>query len=379
MDRHFDFTSTMTELIGSTKEQLDTPCLLLDLDILDRNITGMAALVANTGIALRPHVKTHKSPLIAHRQIAAGAAGVCCAKVSEAEVMVAGGIPDVLVTTPVVAPEKIRRLISLARQATVGVVADDLQNVKRLSEAAQEANVTLNLLVEINVGQNRCGVAPGPAAADLADEIARLPSLRLRGLQGYHGALQQVVDLDQRAAAIRQALDLLLESAYQARRRGHAIDVLTGGGTGSSSTDIGFHGLTELQPGSYVFMDSNYSRIHWAPDGALVPFGNAISILTSVVSCAAADRIIVDAGWKSASCDSGMPTLKAIDGASFTFAGDEHGKLSVPERTRLRAGDKLELIPSHCDTTVNLYDRYVCLRNGKVEAIWPVAARGKTQ
>jgi len=293
--------------------------------------------------------------------------------------MVAGGIPDVLVTTPVIAPEKIRRLTSLARQATVGVVADDLRNVRQLSEAAKEGKVTLHLLVEINVGQNRCGLAPGPAGAHLADEIARLPGLRLRGFQGYHGSLQQVVDLDRRAAEIRRALDLLLESAQVARSRGHAIDVLTGGGTGSSATDIGYHGLTELQPGSYVFMDCNYSRIHWGPDGALVPFGNAISILTSVVSCVSADRLIVDAGWKSASCDSGMPALKAIDGATFAFAGDEHGKLSMPEGTRISAGDKLELLPSHCDTTVNLYDHYVCVRNGKVEALWPVAARGKSQ
>jgi D-serine deaminase-like pyridoxal phosphate-dependent protein len=370
---------TESQLIGASKEDIDTPALLLDLDILDGNIARMAALAADTGIALRPHVKTHKSPLIAHRQLAAGAAGVCCAKVSEAEVMVAGGILDVLVTTPVVAPEKIRRLISLARQATVGVVADDLRNVRNLSEAARAEKTTLDLLVEIDVGQHRCGVAPGPAAADLADEIARLPGLRLRGFQGYHGALQQVVDLDRRSADIRQALDLLLESANVARRRGHAIEVLTGGGTGSSATDIGFHGLTELQPGSYVFMDCNYSRIHWGPDGALVLFGNAISIWTSVVSCTSADRIVVDAGWKSASCDSGVPILKAIDGATFSFAGDEHGKLSVPEGTRIAAGDKVELVPSHCDTTVNLYDRYVCVRNGKVEALWPVAARGKTQ
>ena len=372
-------TETQSQWIGSAKEDIDTPALLLDLDLLDRNIARMAALVANSGIRLRPHVKTHKSPLVAHRQIAAGAVGVCCAKVAEAEVMVAAGVPDVLVTTPVVAPEKIRRLMSLARQATVGVVADDLQNLQHLSEAATEEKVTLHAVVEIDVGQHRCGVAPGPAAADLADEIARLPGIRLRGFQGYHGALQQVVDLDRRNAEIRHALDLLLESAQVARQRGHAIEVLTGGGTGSSVTDIGFHGLTELQPGSYVFMDCNYNRIYWGPDDVRIPFDNAISILTSVVSCASTDRIIVDTGWKSASCDSGVPVLKAIDGATFAFAGDEHGKLSLPEGTRISAGDKLELLPSHCDTTVNLYDHYVCLRNGKVEAVWPVAARGRAQ
>jgi 3-hydroxy-D-aspartate aldolase len=361
------------------KEDIDTPALLLDLDVLDRNIAAMAALVAHTGIALRPHVKTHKSPLIARSQMAAGAVGVCCAKVSEAEVMVAGGIPDVLITTPVAAPEKIRRLMPLARQATVAVVVDDIENVRHLSDAAGAEKVTLHVLVEIDVGQHRCGVAAGPAAADLADAIARLPGIKLRGFQGYHGALQQTVDLEQRRADIRRALDLLLESAQAARRRGHAIEVLTGGGTGSSATDISLGGLTELQPGSYVFMDCTYSRIHWAPDGVPLPFGNALSILTGVVSSTAPDRIIVDAGWKSASCDSGLPVLKSIAGAAFAFAGDEHGKISVPEGTRISAGDKLELLPSHCDTTVNLYDHYVCLRQGKVETLWPVAARGRTQ
>ncbi len=356
-----------------------TPALLVDLDVLDRNLATMAALVANTGIKLRPHVKTHKNPLIAHRQIAAGAVGVCCAKVSEAEVMVYNGVPDVHVTTAAVQPEKIRRLIALARQARVQVVADSVRNVHDLSEAAAAANVTLGILIEIDVGQHRCGLDPGPAAAVMADAVARLPGLAFRGLQGYHGALQQTVDRDKRAADIRHALNLLLETADRVRRRGHAVEVLTGGGTGSSKIDIALHGLTELQPGSYVFMDCTYNRIHWDATGAPAPFGNALSILTSVVSCAAPDRIVVDAGWKAASSDSGMPTVKGIPGATFSFAGDEHGKLSLSEGTSLSAGDKLELIPSHCDTTVNLYDHYVCVRDGKVEAHWPVAARGKTQ
>ena len=372
-------TQPQMQRLGASKEQVETPALLIDLDVLDRNIARMAALVAGTGVRLRPHVKTHKSPLIARRQMEAGAAGVCCAKISEAEVMVSDGIRDVLVTTAAVAPEKIRRLTALAQMATVSVVTDDARNVKNLSEAATEAKVTIHLVVEVNVGQNRCGVAPGPAAADLADEIARLPGVKFRGLQGYHGALQQVVELEQRNAEIRRALDLLLESADQVRRRGHAVEVLTGGGTGSSATDLSLHGLTELQPGSYVFMDCTYGRIQWTPGNAPVPFGAAISILTSVVSCAAPDRIIVDAGWKSASCDSGVPAVKSIAGATFTFAGDEHGKIAVPDGTRIAPGDKLELVPSHCDTTVNLYDRYVCVRGGRVEAVWPVAARGRTQ
>jgi D-serine deaminase-like pyridoxal phosphate-dependent protein len=251
--------------------------------------------------------------------------------------------------------------------------------VRQLSEAASAAKVTLHVLAEVNVGQNRCGVEPGPAAAELADEIVRLPGLRFRGLQGYHGSLQQVVDLDERTAAIRKALDLLLETADMVRRRGHAVEILTGGGTGSSATDIALHGLTELQPGSYVFMDCTYRRIRWDGAGAPAPFANALSILTSVVSCATRERVVVDAGWKSASCDSGMPVVKGMDGVGFTFAGDEHGKLALPDGVKVSAGDKLELLPSHCDTTVNLYDQYVCVRGDEVQAVWPIAARGRTQ
>jgi D-serine deaminase-like pyridoxal phosphate-dependent protein len=324
-------------------------------------------------------VKTHKTPRIAKRQMELGAGGVCCAKVGEAEVMVAGGISDVLITTEIGTPEKIRRLMALAAQATVAVVVDNPRNVQDLSDAAAAAKLTLRVLVEVNVGQNRCGVEPGPAAADLADQIAGLPGLDFRGLQGYHGALQQVPDLGERAMAIRQALDWLLETADLVRQRGHAIEVLTGGGTGSSATDIALHGLTELQPGSYPFMDCTYRRIRWDAAGASAPFDSALTVLTSVVSCTTRERIIVDAGWKSASVDSGMPAVKGIDGASFTFAGDEHGKVALPDGASLTVGDKLEIVPSHCDTTVNLYDQYVCLRNGKVEDTWPIAARGRTQ
>ena len=202
------------------------------------------------------------------------------------------------------------------------------------------------MLVEVDVGQHRCGVDPGSAAADLAGEISRLPGLRFGGMQGYHGALQQVVDLDQRNAGIRKALDLLLESADIVRRRGHTPEVLTGGGTGSSATDIALHGLTELQPGSYVFMDCTYRRIHWDGAGAPAPFRSALTVLTSVVSCTARDRIVLDAGWKSASSDSGMPMVKDIDGAGFTFAGDEHGKLSLPDGVKIRLAIRWRSCPA---------------------------------
>jgi 3-hydroxy-D-aspartate aldolase len=188
-----------------------------------------------------------------------------------------------------------------------------------------------------------------------------------------------MVELEGRETEIRKALDLLLETADMVRGRGHEQEVLTGGGTGSSAIDIALHGLNELQPGSYVFMDCTYRRIHWERDGSPAPFDAALSVLTSVVSCNSRDRVIVDAGWKSASCDSGVPVVKGLDGAVFAFAGDEHGKISLPEGARISPGDKVEIVPSHCDTTVNLYDQYVCLREGKVEALWPIAARGRSQ
>jgi 3-hydroxy-D-aspartate aldolase len=371
-------TEASSPLIGVSIDCIDTPALLVDLDRLEHNLAAMAALVANTGIQLRPHVKSHKSPLVAKRQLALGAAGVCCAKVGEAEVMVAAGIPDVLVTTEVVTPEKIRRLVALARHATVAVVVDNPANALTLSEAAAAAHVTLNVLVEVDVGQHRCGLDPGAAAADLADQIARLPGLRFRGLQGYQGSLQQLVSHQEREAQIRHALSLLLETAELVRKRGHQIKVLTGGGSGSSAIDIALHGLTELQPGSYVFMDCNYRRIEWE-GGSTAPFEASLSVLTSVVSCTSPERVIVDAGWKAASCDSGMPVLKTLEGATFTFAGDEHGKIALPAGAGISPGDKLELIPSHCDTTVNLHDQYVCVRRGKVESVWPILARGRTQ
>jgi 3-hydroxy-D-aspartate aldolase len=279
----------------------------------------------------------------------------------------------------VVTREKIGRLVALADRATVAVVVDDARNARSLSEAATAAKVTLHVLVEVDVGQHRCGVEPGTAAADLTDRIAGLPGIRLRGLQGYHGSLQQMVELDRREAEIRRALELLLETADVVRGRGHELEVLTGGGTGSSAIDVALHGLTELQPGSYAFMDCTYRRICWDRTGSAAPFEAALSVLTSVVSCNARDRVIVDAGWKSLSCDSGMPSVKGMEGAAFAFAGDEHGRISLPDGVGVSAGDKFEIVPSHCDTTVNLYDQYVCLREGKVEAVWPVAGRGRSQ
>ena len=358
---------------------LDTPVLLVDGAALERNIARMQALATEAGIAYRPHAKSHKSPVIAEMQMAAGAVGVCCAKLGEAEVLAAAGVPDILITSPVIGRSKIMRLMNAAEMATIAVVADDSGNIGDLAQVAQTAGRRLDVLVEIDVGQGRCGVPPGPEAVRLAAAIADQQWLRFRGLQGYQGAIQMTGDFAARDALVREALDRLEETAALVRDQGLAVELLTGGGTGTSVIDAALGGLTELQPGSYIFMDSRYREIEWA-DRAAQPFENALTILGTVISRPAPDRAIVDVGYKAASSDGGPPAPIELPGASFTFAGDEHGQLAFAGGAcPLAVGDTVHLTPSHCDTTVNLYDRYIVTRDGVVEDVWEIAARGRVQ
>ncbi len=360
-------------------EDLDTPVLLIDGDALERNIRRMADLAADAGVAYRPHAKSHKSPILAQMQLDAGAGGICCAKLGEAEVMAAAGIPDILITSEVIGRSKLQRLINAAQQSRISVVVDDADNISDLAAAARTAGIRLDVLVEIDVGQGRCGVPPGAQAARLARLIGDTGWLRFRGLQGYQGAIQMTAAIAERAAATRAALELLAATADEVRAAGIEIEVLTGGGTGTSVIDTALAGLTELQPGSYIFMDSRYAAIEWT-DGAAVPFENALTVLGTVISRPAADRCIVDVGYKAASSDGGPPLPLGLDGAVFSFAGDEHGQLRFADGARPPAiGDKIRFIPSHCDTTVNLYDQYIVTRGGRVEAAWEISARGRVQ
>ena len=369
-------TITETPRPGDRKADLDTPALIVDLDILEGNIRRMAGMVAGTRAALRPHVKSHKTIEVAKLQLALGAG---CAKLGEAEALADGGIPDLLVTTPVAGRRKLDRLRRLAASCRLSVVADDADSIAALSEAMDGLGTPLGVIVEVNVGQERCGVEPGPEAARLAALVSRLPGLRFAGLQGYHGKLQSIAEHAVRKREVALALDRLLDSAEAVRQAGIEVPVLTGGGTGSSAIDLELAGLSELQPGSYVYMDTSYSRVVWDAAGSQIPFGNSLSILASVVSRAAADRLVLDVGWKSASSDSGLPQVRYLDDVVFEFAGDEHGKLQGSEARSLRPGDKVELLPSHCDTTVNLYDQIVAVRGEHVEAVWPIVARGRSQ
>jgi len=358
-------------------EQVDTPALLLDLDAFEHNVARMAGAVAGAGVALRAHAKTHKCPMIARAQIAAGAVGVCCQKVTEAEAMVQGGVGDVLVSNQVVGRAKELRLAALARQARVGVCVDDAANVDALSAAAQAFGVELWVLVEINVGANRCGVEPGEPAVALARRVAAAPGLRFAGLQAYQGSAQHLRAFAERRAAIERAVALTRETAALLERAGLPCEVIAGAGTGTYAFEAASGLYTELQAGSYVFMDADYAQ-NLAEDGQRVSeFRHSLFIYATVMSHPMPDRAVVDAGLKALSVDSGLPWVADRPGVVYERASDEHGKLAVGEGAGpLAVGDKLKLIPGHCDPTVNLYDWIVGVRNDRVECLWPVAARG---
>jgi D-serine deaminase-like pyridoxal phosphate-dependent protein len=361
--------------VGLPLEELDTPSLILDLDAFERNLHRLKESLAGRAVAVRPHAKSHKCPQIALRQIALGAVGVCCQKVSEAEAMVQGGVSDVLIANEVVGAVKTRRAAALARQARIAVCADDAGNVAALDAAAREFGVKLDVLVEVNVGANRCGVEPGTPALTLARQIADRPNLRLAGLQAYHGSAQHVRKVEERRAAIDSAVAKIRATTELLTQAGLRCEKVTGAGTGTYLFEALSGVYQELQPGSYIFMDADYARNEWTESG-IPRFEHSLFVWTTVMSRPAAERAIVDAGLKASSVDSGMPRIAANDGAEYIKASDEHGVLQLNGAKGYGVGDKLKLVPGHCDPTVNLYDYYVCVRNGKVEALWPITARG---
>jgi D-serine deaminase-like pyridoxal phosphate-dependent protein len=358
---------------------VDTPALLLDLDQVERNIRRYQQAADAARLRLRPHAKAHKCPQVGKLQLEAGAAGLCCAKLAEAEALAEHGLADFLVTTPVVGAMKLGRLIGLARRSKVSVVADSEENIAELGKACAQAGLTLDVLVDVDVGQGRTGVAPGESAAALARRIRENPSLRFRGLQGYQGRLQGVAALDERTRLVEEAMARLGRSEAALREAGFGVEIKTGGGSGSFPIDLHLKALTELQPGSYVTMDTNYAKVRFGGTDEH-PLGQPLTLLASVISRPAQDRAVVDVGWKAASSDSGTPTVRAREGLVFEFAGDEHGIVrSGAGALALRLGERIELVPSHCDTTVNLYDAFVVHRSGRPEALWPIVGRGKSQ
>jgi 3-hydroxy-D-aspartate aldolase len=363
--------------IGMPLDEVDTPALIIDLDAFERNLARLPARIAGSAVRLRPHAKTHKCPVIALQQVARGAVGVCVQKVGEAEAMVYGGVRDVLVTNEIVGQQKLRRLAALAHIARIGVCADDAGQVGALEAAAAEARVTIPVYVEVNMGGNRCGVEPGEPALNLAGQIADAPHLSFAGLQAYHGSAQHLRGWDERRAAIAQAADKAGSTRDLLARYGIACPVVTGAGTGSFEFETGSGVYTELQCGSYIFMDADYGR-NLDHDGAPTKtFEPSLFVWATVMSRPAQERAIVDAGLKALAFDSGPPLVWDEPAASYERASDEHGRLALSAPTnRLYIGDKIRLVPGHCDPTVNLYDWYVGIRNNRVEAIWPITARG---
>jgi 3-hydroxy-D-aspartate aldolase len=363
--------------VGMSLEAVDTPALLLDLDAFEKNIARLAAAVSGKSLRLRPHAKSHKCPVIALRQMAGGAVGVCCQKVSEAEAMVYGGVPDVLVSNEIVGTPKIARLVTLAKQARVAACVDDASNVAALSDAATTFGVRLPVLVEVNVGADRCGVEPGEPALALAKQIAASTGLRFAGLQAYHGAAQHVREYVKRKEAIAVAGEKTRRTVELLRHHGLTCEMVSGAGTGTYPFEAASGIWNELQAGSYIFMDADYLK-NLKPDGTPgSEFAASLFVYATVMSRPTKDRAVLDAGLKALSVDSGMPSVAGMQDVEYIRASDEHGKLTLHDPGRaLPLGSKLRLIPGHCDPTVNMYDWYVCYRNNRVEALWPITARG---
>jgi D-serine deaminase-like pyridoxal phosphate-dependent protein len=359
---------------GDPVSAVDTPALVLDLDAFERNLERMAAALRDRGVRLRAHAKSHKCPEIARRQIAKGAVGICCQKVSEAAVFVDAGIADVLVTNQVVGATKLRHLAELARRARIGVLVDHPQQVQALAEVARAQAVALDVYVEVDVGGKRCGVAPGAAGALLARQIADSAPLRFAGLQCYHGPAQHLRTPAERAAAIGAAVDAARTTRQAIEAVGLAVERITGAGTGSFLLERDSGVFDEIQAGSYIFMDRDYGDNQRGP--ADVAFEHALFVRTAVLSRTQPTRAVVDAGLKASSVDSGLPTVWQHPEWRYVKAADDHGVLATPEGSIVGLGEALMLVPGHCDPTVNLYDDLVCVRGDRVEAIWPIAARG---
>ncbi|HTU12782.1 MAG TPA: DSD1 family PLP-dependent enzyme [Allosphingosinicella sp.] len=358
---------------------LPTPALVLDRAALARNIGRMAAFAAARGIALRPHAKTHKSAAIGRLQVAAGAAGLCCAKLGEAEALAAEGLSGLHLTSPVVAPGAVARLIALHRRsAGLSVVADHPDNVRALA-AANAGGGPLAVLVDVDPGTHRTGVASAEAAVALAGEIAGAGTLRLAGVQYYCGSLQHIQGFAARLAAVAERTDYLRTVLAALRAAGHEIALVTGGGTGSFAIDAELGVLTELQVGSYVFLDREYGDCEpGAGDAPL--FEPALFLDATVISANAAGMATVDAGLKALATDAGPPVVVAGAPAAsrYLFMGDEHGAIVAEEGEPPALGARVTLQPGHCDPTVNLHDAYHLLDGETVVEIWPVTARGRS-
>ena len=365
---------------GMDEADIQTPCLVLDLDALERNIKKMGDYAKAHGMRHRVHGKMHKSVDVAKLQERiGGSVGVCCQKVSEAEVFVRGGIKDVLISNQVRDPRKIDRLALLPKLGSrIIVCVDDVTNVAELSEAAQKHGTEIEVFVEIDCGAGRCGVTTTEAVVDIAKAVEAAPNLKFTGIQAYQGAMQHLDTYEARKDKLDTAIAQVKDAVDGLKAEGIECELVSGGGTGSYYFESNSGVYNELQCGSYAFMDADYGRI-LDKDGNRIDQGeweNSFFILTQVMSHAKADKAICDAGLKAQSVDSGLPFIYGRDDVEYVKCSDEHGVIADPDGV-LKVGEKLRLVPGHCDPTANVHDWYVGVRNGKVETVWPVSARGK--
>jgi D-threonine aldolase len=346
-----------------------TPALAVDVNALDRNIRKMAEFFAFRRCQLRPHFKAHKTPEIARRQLAAGSCtGLTCATVFEAEIA-ASVCDDILIANEIVGADSCRRVAALAQQVRVTVAIDSTIGLDAISLAARETGATIGALVDVNVGQNRCGVAPGASAVALGTLVAAAPGVTLRGLMGYEGHAVGIADRRERETAVRASMQQLLATKRMFDEAGLATAMISAGGTGSVDIGSAMDGITEIQAGSYALMDTDYARLD-------LPFEHALFVLGTVISRPAPERCVADCGHKACTKDHGLPSVKDLPGASVLALNDEHAIIALPPGCALAIGDRIQLLPSHIDPTMNLHDVVYALDGDEVVGAWPIAARG---
>ncbi|KAF2130987.1 hypothetical protein P153DRAFT_421974 [Dothidotthia symphoricarpi CBS 119687] len=364
-----------TPKVGDPISSLDTPSMIVDLDLMESNIAKLMSQLLPTGVDIRPHSKTTKSAILAKRLIAAGAKGACVAKLSEAEVMCEKGLTDLLITCEIIGAAKVQRLVELfAKFREIRIVVDSEEGARAIDEALEKsgAEERIMTLIDLDVGLHRTGVQPGEPALKLAKTVAGLKHLRLIGVQGYEGHLQHIHGLEERKRLCLESMQILTQTADALRKDGHQIDVVTTGGTGTAEFCVTVPGVTEVQPGSFLFMDTDYRNAVGSK------YSNSLTILSTVLSKQGPKCVTIDAGLKSLTTDSGLAECKTA-GYAYGVMGDEHGSLAWTDGPDLKVGDRVEMVPSHIDPTINLHDVYYAYRKGIVEEIWLVDGRGKVQ
>jgi 3-hydroxy-D-aspartate aldolase len=348
--------------IGTPKQDLETPCLLVDLDTLERNLQTMARYCAAAHVNLRPHTKTHKSPALAQMQIAAGARGICCGNLRQAEGMISAGIRDVLVTKEIVLPQQIARVAELARDSELIAIVDNAEVAENFSRAATAAGTRIRVFVDVDVRLGRSGVAPGEATRALVRQIQRMRELEFLGLMGYEGSMHDL-DASEREKQCQLAYEKLVGTKELIERDGSAVQIVSAGSTNTFGIAAKYRGITEVQPGSYLTSDARYQGSEFKP---------AVSVLTTVISRPSKARVTTDAGQKNLSQDAGKPLVKARGEVRFIALNEEHGLLESSGEKEIRVGEKIELIPSHGGTTINMYSQMYGMRDERVEDVWEI-------